>query len=111
MKSIIRKFVLIGVLFIASFSLFANSDTITKNEMVVSTVTGTSYGWDVLFIKIIGANYSEAVQNLWDNSGIPAEQRMNYRLENLRVEKGTSWGVIVVGQLYLTVSADLVKIK
>lgn len=111
MKAVIRKFFIVVVLFFASFSLFANPAATTPKEMVLSTLTGTSYGWDVCFIKVIGVNYSEAVQNLWENSGIPAEQRMNYRLENVRVEKGTSWGIILVGQPYLTVSADLVKIQ
>jgi hypothetical protein len=72
---------------------------------------GTSYGWDFCLLKIVGINYAEAIEDLWKNSGIPANERGQCSLVNIRSAKGTYWGVIIIGQTYLTVTADIVKLR
>ncbi len=84
----------------------------TNNYAVVKwSAVGTSYGWSVCFIKVVGFSYSQAIENLWENSGISASDRVGCSLVNIKVDKGTYWGVILIGQTYITVTADVVKLK
>ena len=79
-------------------------------EIYKSDVSGSSYGWKViLFIRISRPDYNEAVNNLWKNAGIPSAERDKYQLVNIREQTGTDWGVIVCGQNYLTVTADIAE--
>ncbi len=73
-----------------------------------SNISGSSYGWKLLLvIKISRPSYNEAVDDLWNNAGIPKADRTKYELVNIRQEQGTAWGVIVCGQNYLTIIADI----
>jgi hypothetical protein len=73
-----------------------------------SNVSGSSYGWKLLLvIKISRPEYNEAVNNLWKNAGILDSERDKYQLVNIRQEQGTAWGIIICGQNYLTVTADV----
>jgi len=84
----------------------------TNNYVVIKgNAVGTSYGWSVCLIKVVGASYSQAIDNLWENAGISDSDRAGCSLVNIKVDKGTAWGVIVVGQTYITVTADIVKLK
>ena len=72
---------------------------------------GSSYGWDFCLLKIVGTNYADAIEDLWKKSGIPSSERGQCSLVNIRSAKGTLWGVILIGQTYLTVTADIVKLN
>lgn len=72
---------------------------------------GTSYGWNFCFFKVVGVSYSEAVKNLWKNSSLTPEERSGCTLVNVKKHKGTYWSVLVTGQTYMTVTADVVKLK
>ena len=81
-----------------------------KVKLYQSNVSGSSYGWKILlFIKISTPNYNEAVDNLWENAGIPEGERHKYQLVNIRQTVGTAWGIILCGQNYLTVIADVAQ--
>jgi hypothetical protein len=74
-----------------------------------SAVSGSSYGWKILLaFKISSPSYNEALDNLWKNAGIPKADRGKYELVNIRQATGTEWGIIVCGQNYLTVKADII---
>ncbi len=82
----------------------------TNREVKVyrSNVSGSSYGWKIiLFIKISSPDYNDAVNDLWENAGVSEADRGKYQLVNIRQTVGTSWGIILCGQNYLTVTADV----
>jgi hypothetical protein len=83
----------------------------SKNiEIYLSCVSGRSYGWKLLCaLALSRPDYNTAIKNLWKNSGIPIAEQSKYELVNIREIKGTEWGVIVTGQDYLTVIADIGK--
>ncbi|HJO93291.1 MAG TPA: hypothetical protein QF753_07820 [Victivallales bacterium] len=75
-----------------------------------SAVSGSSYGWKILVaFKISSPSYNEAVDNLWKNAGIPESERSKYELVNIRQAIGTEWGILLCGQNYLTVKADIIN--
>ena len=82
-----------------------------KNVKVFkSNVSGTSYGWKILIaIRISRPGYNEAVNKLWENADIPVSERTKYQLVNIRQEEGTDWGIMICGQNYLTVTADIAE--
>ncbi|HJO92984.1 MAG TPA: hypothetical protein QF753_06270 [Victivallales bacterium] len=89
-----------------------NPVTFTGRDINIcrSSISGSSYGWKVLCaIPLSTPDYNTAVNNLWKNSGIPKSERGNYELVNIRETKGTDWGIIITGQDYLNVTADIVQ--
>ncbi|MCP4181632.1 MAG: hypothetical protein GY756_28030 [bacterium] len=75
-----------------------------------SAVSGSSYGWKLLCaIKLSSPSYTDAINNLWENAGVPESERAKYELVNIRQSTGTEWGIGLCGQNYLTVKADIIN--
>lgn len=120
-KSIIGGLIIliVGMFSISTFASDHSSQVVNPITYSVSTqkmnfykseVSGTSYGWKIaVAIEIIAPSYQEAMQKLWENSGIPSSEQKNYTLVNIKETRGTAWGAIIVGQNYLTITADIVK--
>ncbi len=84
---------------------FQGKDT----RVYMSSASGTSYGWKILCIfRVSRPGYEAAINKLWKNAGIPNSDKRKYRLVNIRESTGTDWGVILFGQNYLTVNADII---
>ena len=88
-----------------------NPANLANYTVVDGHAQGKAYGWDVLLIKVAECQYADAVQNLWENSGLSPEEQAKCTLVNIQVQKGTEWGIILVGQTYISVEADIVKNK
>jgi hypothetical protein len=81
-------------------------------EIYAKDVTGMSYGWKLFSCIPIGhTKYTEAIDEIWKKSELPISKRQGYTLVNIKQRYGTDWGIIVIGQNYLSVTADIVKIK
>ncbi|HJO93964.1 MAG TPA: hypothetical protein QF753_11225 [Victivallales bacterium] len=85
---------------------FTNKDL----EISQSCIAGSSYAWKLFCVIPLGRpDYNVAVKDLWKNSRIPKSEQSEYELVNIRTMRGTEWGVVVTGQTYLTVVADIAK--
>ena len=75
-------------------------------------ISGMSYGWKIACcIPAANPKYAEAVDSIWQQSQIPMSERKDYTLVNVKQRYGTDWSVLLVGQNYLSVTADIAKFE
>ena len=75
-------------------------------------VSGICYSWKLLTcIPISTPRYSEAINEIWDKSEIPMKDRKNYVLVNIKQRYGTDWSILLIGENYLSVTADIAELN
>jgi hypothetical protein len=79
-------------------------------SLYATDISGMSYGWK-LFCCIPAGNpkYVKTIESIWKKSEIPMSERKNYTLVNIKQRYGTDWSVLLIGQNYLSVTADIAK--